>query len=83
MRLERRRQTDWQIACRALPFERLVEIPHRCSWISMRRFRLTMDEQIAAIAVAAKGSYEAAGKYLGGTKSAIRKRSNGWEVGDQ
>ena len=48
-----------------------------CSWISMRRLRLTMDEQIAAIAVAAKGSYEAAGKYLGVTKSAIRKRIKG------
>jgi DNA-binding transcriptional LysR family regulator len=43
----------------------------------MRRIRLTMDEQIAAIAVAARGSYEAAGKYLGVTKSAIRKRIQG------
>jgi DNA-binding transcriptional LysR family regulator len=33
-----------------------------------------MDGQIAVLAVAAKGSFEAAGKYLGITKSAVRKR---------
>lgn len=43
----------------------------------MRRPGLSMDGQIAVIAVAAKGSLEAAGKYLGVTKSAIRKRLQG------
>ena len=33
-----------------------------------------MDEQVAALAVAEKGSFEAAGKYLGIGKSAVRKR---------
>jgi len=40
----------------------------------MLRLKVTMDEQIAVLAVAEKGSYEAAGKYLGITKSAVRKR---------
>jgi DNA-binding transcriptional LysR family regulator len=40
----------------------------------MRRLRVTMDEQIAVLAVAEKGSFEAAGKYLGIGKSAVRKR---------
>jgi len=35
---------------------------------------IKMDGQIAVLAVAAKGSFEAAGKYLGIGKSAIRKR---------
>jgi LysR family transcriptional regulator, benzoate and cis,cis-muconate-responsive activator of ben and cat genes len=33
-----------------------------------------MDEQIAVLAVADKGSFEAAGKYLGVGRSAVRKR---------
>jgi DNA-binding transcriptional LysR family regulator len=33
-----------------------------------------MDGQIAVLAVAEKGSFEAAGKYLGIGKSAVRKR---------
>lgn len=40
----------------------------------MRRLKVTMDEQIAALAVAEKGSFETAGKYLGIGKSAVRKR---------
>jgi DNA-binding transcriptional LysR family regulator len=40
----------------------------------MRRLRVTMDGQIAVLAVAEKGSFEAAGKYLGIGKSAARKR---------
>ena len=40
----------------------------------MRRLKITMDGQIAVLAVAEKGSYEAAGKYLGIGKSAVRKR---------
>jgi len=40
----------------------------------MRQLRVTMDGQIALLAVAEKGSFEAAGKYLGIGKSAIRKR---------
>lgn len=40
----------------------------------MRRLRVTMDGQIAVLAVAEKGSFEAAGKYLGIGKSAVRKR---------
>lgn len=40
----------------------------------MRRLRITMDGQIAVLAVAEKGSFEAAGKYLGIGKSAARKR---------
>ena len=35
---------------------------------------IKMDGQIAVLAVAAKGSFEAAGKYLGIGKSAVRKR---------
>jgi DNA-binding transcriptional LysR family regulator len=38
-----------------------------------------MDEQIAALAVADKGSFEAAGKYLGVGRSAVRKRVQGVE----
>ena len=41
---------------------------------AMRRLRVTMDGQIAVLAVAEKGSFEAAGKYLGIGKSAVRKR---------
>jgi DNA-binding transcriptional LysR family regulator len=40
----------------------------------MRRLRVTMDGQIAVLAVAEKGSFEAGGKYLGIGKSAVRKR---------
>jgi DNA-binding transcriptional LysR family regulator len=40
----------------------------------MRRLGITMDEQIAVLAVADKGSFEAAGKYLGVGRSAVRKR---------
>lgn len=40
----------------------------------MRRLRVTMDGQIAILAVTEKGSFEAAGKYLGIGKSAVRKR---------
>ncbi|HEV2417010.1 MAG TPA: LysR family transcriptional regulator [Terriglobia bacterium] len=40
----------------------------------MRQLRVTMDGQIAVLAVAEKGSFEAAGKYLGIGKSAVRKR---------
>ncbi len=43
----------------------------------MRRLKITMDGQIAVLAVAEKGSFEAAGKYLGITKSAARKRVHG------
>jgi DNA-binding transcriptional LysR family regulator len=38
-----------------------------------------MDEQIAVLAVADRGSFEAAGKYLGVGRSAIRKRIQGVE----
>jgi DNA-binding transcriptional LysR family regulator len=38
-----------------------------------------MDEQIAVLAVADKGSFEAAGKYLGVGRSAVRKRVQGLE----
>jgi DNA-binding transcriptional LysR family regulator len=40
----------------------------------MRRLRVTMDGQIAVLAVAEKMSFEAAGRYLGIGKSAVRKR---------
>jgi LysR family transcriptional regulator, benzoate and cis,cis-muconate-responsive activator of ben and cat genes len=40
----------------------------------MRRLRVTMDGQVAILAIAEKGSFEAAGKYLGIGKSAVRKR---------
>ncbi len=40
----------------------------------MRRLKVTMDGQIAVLAVAEKASFEAAGKYLGVGKSAVRKR---------
>ncbi len=40
----------------------------------MRRLRVTMDGQIAVFVVAEKGSFEAAGKYLGIGRSAVRKR---------
>jgi DNA-binding transcriptional LysR family regulator len=40
----------------------------------MRGIKVTMDGQIAVLAVAEKGSFEAAGKYLGIGKSAVRKR---------
>lgn len=40
----------------------------------MRRLRVTMDGQIAILAVTEKGSFEAAAKYLGVGKSAVRKR---------
>ena len=39
-----------------------------------------MDGQIAVLAVAEKGSFEAAGKYLGVGKSAVRKRVRGVEI---
>jgi DNA-binding transcriptional LysR family regulator len=45
----------------------------------MRRLKVTMDEQIAVLAVADKGSLEAAGKYLGVGRSAVRKRIQGVE----
>lgn len=45
----------------------------------MRRLRVTMDGQIAILAVTEKGSFEAAGKYLGIGKSAVRKRVQGVE----
>jgi DNA-binding transcriptional LysR family regulator len=40
----------------------------------MRQLNVTMDEQIAVLAVAEKGSFEAAAQYLGVTKSTIHKR---------
>jgi DNA-binding transcriptional LysR family regulator len=40
----------------------------------MRRLKATMDGQVAVLAVAEKGSLEAAGKYLGIGKSGVRKR---------
>jgi DNA-binding transcriptional LysR family regulator len=40
----------------------------------MRRLRVTMDGQVAILAVTEKGSFEAAAKYLGIGKSAVRKR---------
>lgn len=40
----------------------------------MRRLKMTMEGQIAILAVAEKGSFEAAGKYLGVGKSGVRKR---------
>ncbi len=40
----------------------------------MRGLRVTMDGQIAVLAVAEKGSFQAAGEYLGIGKSAVRKR---------
>ena len=40
----------------------------------MRRLNVTMDGQVAVLAVAEKGSFEAAGQYLGVGKSAVRKR---------
>jgi DNA-binding transcriptional LysR family regulator len=40
----------------------------------MRRLKVTMDGQIAVLAVAEKGSFEAAGKYLGIGRSAVHKR---------
>jgi hypothetical protein len=43
----------------------------------MCRLKITMDGQIAVLAVAEKGSFEAAGKYLGITKSAARKQVHG------
>jgi DNA-binding transcriptional LysR family regulator len=43
----------------------------------MRRLKVTMDGQVAVLAVAEKGSFEAAGKYLGVGKSAVRKRVRG------
>lgn len=45
----------------------------------MRRLNLTMDGQIAVLAVAEKGTFEAAGKYLGIGKSAVYKRVHGVE----
>ena len=45
----------------------------------MRRLRVTMDGQVAVLAVAEKGSFAAAGKYLGIGKSAVRKRVQGVE----
>ncbi len=45
----------------------------------MRQLGITMDEQIAVLAVADKGSFEAAGKYLGVGRSAVRKRVQGVE----
>ena len=46
----------------------------------MRRLKITMDGQLAVLAVAEKGSFEAAGKYLGVGKSAVRKRVRGVEI---
>ena len=43
----------------------------------MRRFNIKMDGQIAALAVAEKGSYSAAGKSLDMTTSAVRKQIEG------
>ncbi len=43
----------------------------------MRRLKITMDGQIAVPAVAEKGSFKAAGEYLGIGKSAVRKRVQG------
>jgi DNA-binding transcriptional LysR family regulator len=43
----------------------------------MRRFNIKMDGQIAALAVAEKGSYSAAGKSLDMTTSAVRKQVEG------
>jgi LysR family transcriptional regulator, benzoate and cis,cis-muconate-responsive activator of ben and cat genes len=40
----------------------------------MRRLNIRMDGQIAVLAVAEKGSFKAAGEYLGVGKSAVRKR---------
>jgi DNA-binding transcriptional LysR family regulator len=40
----------------------------------MRRLNVRMDGQIAVLTVAEKGSYAAAGDYLGVTKSAVRKQ---------
>lgn len=40
----------------------------------MRQLRISMDAQIAVLAVAEKRAFEAAGKYLGIGKSAVRKR---------
>ena len=40
----------------------------------MRQLKVTMDAQIAVLAVAEKGSLQAAGKYLGIGKSGVRKR---------
>jgi LysR family transcriptional regulator, benzoate and cis,cis-muconate-responsive activator of ben and cat genes len=45
----------------------------------MRRLNLTMDGQIAVLAVAEKGTFEGAGKYLGIGKSAVYKRVHGVE----
>ena len=45
----------------------------------MRKLRVTMDGQIAVLAVAEKGSFEAAGKYLGIGKSGVHKRVSGVE----
>jgi DNA-binding transcriptional LysR family regulator len=45
----------------------------------MRRLKVTMDGQVAVLAVAEKGSLEAAGKYLGIGKSGVRKRVSGVE----
>ncbi len=44
---------------------------------TMRRLTITMDGQIAVLAVAEKGSFEAAGQFLGVGKSAVRKRVRG------
>lgn len=45
----------------------------------MRRLNIRMDGQVAVLAVAEKGSLEAAGKYLGIGKSGVRKRVSGVE----
>ena len=45
----------------------------------MRRLNLTMDGQIAVLAVAEKGTFEAAATYLGIGKSAVYKRVHGVE----
>jgi hypothetical protein len=49
----------------------------------MRRFNIKMDGQVAALTVAEKGSYSAAGKLLQMTTSAVRKQveSVGAKVG--
>jgi hypothetical protein len=47
---------------------------------AMRQLNVTMDEQIAVLAVAVKGSFEAAGKYLGIGRSEARKQVQSVEI---
>lgn len=46
----------------------------------MRRLNIRMDSQIAVLAIAERGSFAAAGKYLSITKSAIRKQIHSIEI---